>query len=154
MDTVMVQLQRKARWVARKYPEFKFEDLMQDGMQLITALKRSRGERATTPYLIKAIKYMFSKYIRDSLYKRKLRMMDLTGLAETAMYDDIAAIDERLDRDKFIRSLNSKLANTVRLLMDGYSISEIAAAQKISTRTVYRQIGQIKRSYERWRGSL
>ena len=139
----------KAQWVCRRYPELNKQDLIQDAWTLILELKKKYGRLPSLPYLLTAISYHFSSIIRNTYAKRHVRMIDilpLYSLDDPTTATAITMIENQVDRDKFVNSIKNKnLATTLKLLMSGYNIEEIAKEKNINKRTIYRQLETLKK---------
>jgi hypothetical protein len=148
------QIKRKARWVARHYPELSFKDLQQDGAELAHRLGQKFDGKAPLPYLLKAINNCFSKQIRDSRAKRGIRFVGLSKIAEKADESgdrEFQNIEDRIDRERFLKTLkNNKLIQMIRDLELGYKPIEIAVRQRTSVRNIYRQLSTVKKLREEW----
>jgi hypothetical protein len=150
----MSRITGMARWISLHYSEFSYKDLVQDGCRLVLELKQKKGEDISLQYLEKAINNYFSKMVRDSHAKHKVKFVDLSTIERmpdkrvTGEFDEL---ENNLDREKFLKTIkDDNLISLIRDLEMGYKPTEIAARNRTSIRTIYRQLKLIKDLREVW----
>ena len=148
------KIKQKAKWVARRCPELKENDLTQEGHELICKLQKSKGKDISIYYLLKSLSFHFSNLMRDTNTRRNIKLCAFSSLIN---YEDISAqeefakLEDRIDQENFIKTIkDDNLVQTLLDLMAGHNPREIANKRNTSIRTVYRHLATISRLRKEW----
>jgi len=148
------RIERKAKWVNRRYPGLSMQDLIQEAGELIAKLKRKHGVAITIPYLLTAISYHFNNLMRLNKTERGLQFYDIDSLANQSDQGSLQAfenVDNNIDRERFMKSIkDNNLLEVLNNLCIGESPDEIAVKKGCSKRQIYRYITNLKRLRKEW----
>ena len=152
-------IKSRAKWISKKYPGLDYDDIIQDGFELVIKLinkNKSEGKQISDEYILKAINNHFHKMVRNEVYRRK-KETSMPAFVDygiplnfeiEAWQDAEADFDRKYSRNKLkdiIRAgADPNQCLVYELILDGYSSKEISKLVGKSRKTIDRIIKQIK----------
>lgn len=148
------KIKQKAKWVTRRYPELRENDLIQEASELVVKLQKKKGRDIPVPYLLKSISFHFSSLMRTTNIRRNIKLLSflsMTNLIDLSTEQEFQDVENRIDRERFMKSLqDNNLLKVMASLMAGSNPKEIAEENNMSIRNVYRCIVRLAALRETW----